>query len=178
MWLENEHIRLRALEPEDLEILYQWENNTQLWKYGSTLTPFSRLTLRQYLIDSQQQDLYQMRQLRLMIELKAENLVIGSVDLFEYDPHNNRAGIGILIDDAYQRKNYATEALQLVEKYAFDFLDIHQLFAYIAVENEKSYGLFQKLGYNLVGTLKDWRRHKDKYQDVYLMQLVRDGKSE
>lgn len=43
MWLENEHIRLRALEPEDLEILYQWENNTQLreiWKYTHSFFSF------------------------------------------------------------------------------------------------------------------------------------------
>lgn len=178
MWLENEHIRLRALEPEDVDILYAWENDSDLWTYGSTLSPFSRLTLRQYLIDVQQQDIYQTRQLRLMIEIKNEtSKPVGAVDLYEYDPHNNRAGIGILIDAEKRERNYATEALKLVEEYAFGFLDIHQLFAYIAIDNKKSYGLFLKAGYQLIGILKDWKREKHHYNDVYLMQLIRDGKS-
>ena len=41
-WLENDTIRLRALEPEDLDLLYAWENDTSLWEFGSTLVPYSR----------------------------------------------------------------------------------------------------------------------------------------
>lgn len=181
MWLENDSIRLRALEPEDVEILYTWENNTDLWTYGSSLSPFSRLTLRQYIIDAQQQDIYQSRQLRLMVELKSEQdspIVVGAVDLYEYDPFNNRAGIGILIDPRSQGKKYAFQTLSLIKEYAFGFLNIHQLFAYIAVNNEKSYNLFQNSGYQMVGTLKEWKREGDEYVDIYLMQLLGNGKSE
>ncbi|MBP1616202.1 MAG: family acetyltransferase [Bacteroidetes bacterium] len=180
MWLENENIRLRALEPEDIDLLYAWENNTDLWTYGSSISPFSRFALRQYILDAQQQDIYQSRQLRLMIETKDEkkkHIVVGAVDLYEYDPFNNRAGIGILIDPASQGKKYAIQSLVLMEEYAFDFLGIHQLFAYIAVSNEKSYNLFQNSGYQMVGTLKEWKREGDEYVDIYLMQLLRNGKS-
>jgi diamine N-acetyltransferase len=180
MLLENETIRLRALEPEDIEILYSWENNTELWTYGSTLSPFSRLTLRQYIIDAQQQDIYQSRQLRLMIETKGKKgkqIVVGAVDLYEYDPFNNRAGIGILIDPDSQGRKFAIQSLALIEEYAFNFLNLHQLFAYIAVSNDKSYNLFQKSGYQMVGTLQEWKREGSGYVDVYLMQLLRNGKS-
>lgn len=175
MWLENENIRLRALEPEDIEILYAWENNTELWKHGSTLTPFSRLSLRQYLAEVQVQDFYQLRQLRLMIEAKNENSkLVGTLDLYEYDPHNSRAGIGILIDEPSREQGYASQTLQVAQEYAFHFLNIHQLFAYIAVDNEKSYALFQKAGYSLVGTLKQWKKEGQRFKDVYLMQLIKN----
>jgi len=115
----------------------------------------------------------------LMIESKEENSkLVGAIDLYEFDPHNNRAGIGILIDGSCQGKTYASQSLTLLEEYAFDFLGIHQLFAYIAVENEKSFHLFQKAGYSLAGTLKQWKKEKHRYKDVYLMQLIRNGKSE
>ena len=32
-FLEDEVIRLRALEPEDLELLYRWENDSALWAF-------------------------------------------------------------------------------------------------------------------------------------------------
>lgn len=67
--LQDDTILLRALEPEDLDILYEWENDTDLWKYGSSLSPFSRFALRQYLVYAQQ-DIYQTKQLRLMIVLR------------------------------------------------------------------------------------------------------------
>ena len=32
IYLENKKIKLRALEPEDLDFLYKWENDTKFWK--------------------------------------------------------------------------------------------------------------------------------------------------
>jgi len=119
--------------------------------------------------------------LRLMIEAKGGQqgsaCVAGAVDLYDYDPFNNRAGVGILIDPASQGKSYAMQSLALIQEYAFGFLNIHQLFAYIATSNEKSYKLFRNSGYQMVGTLKDWKREGDMYADIYLMQLLRNGKS-
>lgn len=45
-YLSGTNIYLRAIEPEDLDILYQWENDSSLWVHGCTLAPFSKFTLR------------------------------------------------------------------------------------------------------------------------------------
>ena len=47
--INDDIIRLRALEPEDLECLYQWENDMDLWEVSDTLTPFSLFTLKKYI---------------------------------------------------------------------------------------------------------------------------------
>ena len=47
--LENRSISLRAPEPEDLDLLYLWENEPSIWHVSGTLTPFSRYILKQYL---------------------------------------------------------------------------------------------------------------------------------
>ena len=39
-------MKLRAIEPEDLDLLYQIENNTELWQVGATNVPYSRYTRR------------------------------------------------------------------------------------------------------------------------------------
>ncbi|MDR2920163.1 MAG: GNAT family N-acetyltransferase [Tannerella sp.] len=169
--LEGNTIRLRALEPEDLEFLYKWENDTTLWRYGTTLAPYSRFSLRDYIADSRL-DIFQSRQLRLMIVLQSENVTIGTVDLYDFDPINCRAGIGILLDDAYRKQGLATETLKLVEKYAFEFLMLKQIYAYVPERNEPSVKLFSRSGYIETGKLVSWVKNGDLYEDVYFMQLI------
>ena len=172
MLLKNKDIVLRAVEPEDLEILYRWENSTVLWYHGNTLAPYSKLVLRQYINDSLEMDIYQSKQLRLMIDLVEEKVTIGTIDLYDIDAHNRRAGIGILIDDDYRRRGFAKQALELMNNYAFDFLYLHQIYAYIAQSNTNSISLFEKAGYQSVGILKDWLQRGEEFEDVYLSQLL------
>mgnify|MGYP000951130226 CR=1 FL=1 len=47
--LQSELIKLRAMEPEDIEILYRWENDTDIWKVSNTIAPFSKYVLRQFI---------------------------------------------------------------------------------------------------------------------------------
>src|SRR5215470_2265797 len=104
--LRNDNIFLRALEIEDLNLLYKWENNTDIWRCGCTQVPLSRFALRKYLSSTTSQDIYQSRQLRLMIVERVSDTPIGIVDLYDFDPMNLRAGIGILLDTKYRRKGF------------------------------------------------------------------------
>ena len=170
-FLQNEQLRLRAPEPEDLEFLYRCENDTSLWQYGNTLSPFSKYALHQY-IGQAEQNIFVSRQLRFMIENKKENSLVGTIDLYDFDPYHNRAGLGILIEKSCQRRGFATQALNLLIEFAFDFLHIHQLYAYIPTENTGSLALFGKLGFAQSGLLKDWNMGLEKYNDIAVYQLI------
>ena len=162
---------LRPLEPEDLDLLYQWENDTRLWKNGSTLTPFSRFALRQYLADARQ-DIYQARQLRMMIVEKESNKAAGTIDLYDFDPLNGRAGVGILVDENFRKKGYALQALSSMEDYAFNHLKLHQLYAFVPAGNLPSRALFEKAHYERSGILKDWTSIDRSFTDVIVMQKI------
>ena len=172
MLLNNSQLALRAVEPEDLDTLYKWENSTALWIHGNTLAPYSKLVLRQYITDALEMDIFQSKQLRLMVTFSESGETIGTVDLYEVDAHHRRAGIGILIDEAHRQKGYAFQALQLMADYAFNFLYLHQLYAYISVSNTNSVALFEKSGYRKVGVLKDWIQRSEYFEDVGLYQLI------
>ena len=105
--LENETIRLRALEPEDLELLYRWENNPELWSLGNTMSPYSRYILKEYIRESHR-DIFDLKQLRLMIELRSTGAAVGTVDLYDFEPHHRRAGIGKRVG---YRSNECTDGL-------------------------------------------------------------------
>jgi diamine N-acetyltransferase len=173
LYLENKNIKLRAPEPSDLELLYIWENDTSTWYAGTTISPFSRQVLAKYL-ETAHLDIFETKQLRLMIDLKAgNNRTIGSIDLFDYEPHHNRAGIGILIADKRDRnKGYATDAMTILIAYCFEILGLHQLYCNIASDNKVSLKLFEKFGFEIIGLKKDWTRRGTKYTNEYLLQLI------
>ena len=172
--LENKFIKLRALEPEDLDILYKWENDADLWKYGATVAPYSKFALKEYIAGSQL-DIFQSKQLRLMIVWKENNEQAGTIDMYDFDLINLRAGIGILIDTAYRRKQIGLQALELIKEYAFDFLFLKQLYAHIPKRNEISLRLFSKAGYSNTVCLKEWNKTSEGFDDVYVMQLINDS---
>ena len=171
--LESSRLHLRAPEPEDLELLYDWENNTPTWLVSNTLAPFSKFVLRQYL-ENAHRDIFESKELRLMIDLKtgkAQVHTIGTIDMFDYDPLHMRAGIGILITAGQNRRQgYAYEALQMIDDYAFNILQLHQLYCNIPEDNIASINLFQKAGYEITGIKKDWIRAGQKWLDEYMLQ--------
>ena len=169
--LEFGNIRFRALEPEDITLLYYWENNAEIWEVSNTYAPFSKYILTQYIKESQR-DIYESKQVRMIIEtLKGK--AVGAIDLFDFDPFHFRAGVGILIHDIKDRKlGYANDALQLLCSYATNHLRLHQLFANISVDNLVSIQLFTKNGFELTGTKKDWCRTLDGWKTELFFQKI------
>ncbi|OJV83040.1 MAG: GNAT family N-acetyltransferase [Bacteroidia bacterium 44-10] len=170
--LENNTLRLRAPEPEDMDLLYAWENDTTIWQNGASIVPFSRYTIKQYLIDYKH-DIYADKQLRLMVTLKETEECIGTVDLYDFDPFHRRAGVGILIDNKHRRKGYAEQALMLLENYVFRFLNLRQLYAIIPEKNSNSIQLFTKTGYRQTGLLEDWLASDGTFSHALIMQKIK-----
>lgn len=147
-------LELRAVEPMDLDFLYDIENDQELWEVSNTRVPFSRNTLIQYLQSIQ--DIYQDKQLRLVV---TENgIACGLVDLFDFDAFHRRAGVGIVISKEYRGKGIALIALQLLKDYCSKHLDLRLLFCNITANNQNSIRLFEKSSFFYVGNKKQWHR--------------------
>lgn len=170
--LQGDLIYLRALELTDLDFLYQVENDEDVWQVSNTTKPFSKYVLQHYLENSHR-DIYEVKQLRLVICTSAENKTVGFIDLFNFEPKHKRVGVGILIFDVKDRgKRYATEALRLLENYVSVHLQVHQLYANISAENARSIVVFEKAGYKKYGEKKDWTLTESGFQDELFYQLI------
>lgn len=170
-YLVNDTLYLRALEPEDLAFLYDIENDPSLWDVGNLTVPYSKFVLRQY-IEASQSDLFADRQLRLMIVRKKDHVALGAIDLIDFQPQHSRAQVGIVIRKEFRQQGYASQALELLCDYAFNFLRFKQLYVYIAANNEPSINLFKSLGFKEAGLLKEWLMIEGKYQDTYILQRI------
>ncbi|HMB63846.1 MAG TPA: GNAT family protein [Eudoraea sp.] len=169
--LKGKNIYLRALEPEDLEFLYELENNPAIWEVSGTVTPYSNHVLKLYL-ENAYRDIYDVKQLRLCICANEGN-TIGLIDLFDFDPKNRRAGMGIVVLDPSDRnKGVGAEAIELLSKYAFTILNLRQLYANVGEENVASIHLFKKLGFEKVGVKRDWILSEGIFKNEVLFQKI------
>jgi len=151
--------------------LNEWENDAEIWEISNTFEPYSKYILAKYIKDSQQ-DIYESKQIRMIIET-IEGKAVGAIDLFDFDPFHFRAGVGILIHDEKDRKlGYATDALKLLCAYATNYLRLHQLYANIGEDNLASIHLFKSNEFELIGTKKDWRRTLDGWKNELMFQKI------
>lgn len=171
MFIKGNIVGLRAMEPKDSDLIYQWENDMELWKSGDTLTPYSKFSIDQFVINASK-DIYEAKQLRLMIELLEESITVGAIDLYDFDPYHLRAGVGIMINRAYRQKGYASEALGLLINYAFHTLRLHQLFCSIREDNYESISLFRKKNFQISGTKAEWLWDGSSWKGELFMQLI------
>jgi diamine N-acetyltransferase len=170
--LKGNTVFLRALEPEDLEFVYAIENDENIWEVSNTITPYSKFLIRQYL-ENANQDIYEAKQLRLVVCKKESSAAVGLIDLFDFDAKNRRAGIGIIIQNEIDRNiGFGKEALDLVINYAFEQLQLHQLYANIGTENKASLSLFTTFGFEKIGVKKDWNFTNNAFRDEAVFQLI------
>lgn len=173
MFIKGQNIYLRALEPYDVDVLYKWENNRQIWHVSNTQTPFSRYVLEQFLVNAHE-DIYTNKQLRLIISPNNSENAVGAIDLFDFDPYHLRAGVGILIAEEYRNKGYAYEALDLLKDYAFNTLLLQQLYCNVTQSAAASLQLFEKSGFEKVGLKKRWNRiSSTEFEDEWFLQCLK-----
>ncbi|MDB4752252.1 GNAT family N-acetyltransferase [Winogradskyella sp. KYW1333] len=170
--LKGSNIYLRALEPEDLEFVYSIENNTSFWELSDTKQPYSRYIIKEYLQNAKQ-DIFEAKQLRLVICENSTNELLGLIDLYDFNPIHNRVGLGILIKDESNRgKGVGKESLNLLTNYCFKVLHLKQVYANISENNLASLKLFETNGFEIIGLKKDWRFDGEIYTNEYILQRI------
>ena len=192
--LVGEKITLREMRADDLEFILDWENRPELDYLRNEHEPLTEAQISHF-INQSTGDIYTDGQLRLMIDLNSPAslraqrgnlsdqedcfcrsslaMTVGCIDLFEFDQHNQRAGVGILIADQEDRKNgYAKEALNLLTNYCFDVMNFRQLYCHIPVDNEASLRLFSTCGFEEMGRCRDWVKKGNAFIDAVFMQRL------
>lgn len=171
MLLENELIKLRAVEAEDLDRIYRWENDTRLWDCTSTIAPFSRKQIYDY-IANYDGDIFAARQLRLMIVEKSGGKEVGMIDLYDFDAVNRRAYVGLFVDASHRRKGLAEASLDALAVYCESKIGMRQLAAIVAADNEVSLRVFESKGFEVSGLLRSWLKRGQTYADAYFLQKL------
>lgn len=168
--LDAQICRLRALERADVDLLYIWENDVDVWRVSGTMAPLSYERIANF-IQEQNYDLNTTRQMRLMVEV--EGRAVGTVDIFDFEPQHQRFGLGVLIyAESDRRRGLARAAIQAVIDYARNTLSLRQVWVQIAADNSPSIALFESLGFERCAHRRDWLRRGREFVDVYDYQFL------
>ncbi len=163
-------VALRGVEPADVDVMYGVENDLRNWGLSGTTQPFSHYMLECF-VESQREDIFSTRQMRLMA-CSASGAVVGMVDLFDFDPYNHRAGVGIYVLDGCRGMGYGADMLSALHSYCGDVLQLHQLWCGVEVDNVASRRLFEKMGYREVGVRREWLWRDGGYCDEVVLQRI------
>lgn len=166
---------LRAVEPEDVDRLYRWENDPQNWLTSVNLAPMSRFKLWSY---ANNYDANPLASKQLTLMLTAEEETVGYVELYDISPRDGRAMCGIFIAPEFRRKGYGTTALSLLWDYCTASLGLRLLAAEVAADNLPSADLFLKAGFNQSGVRPRWFKHRGSLVDAILLQREQVGNHE
>lgn len=169
--LNDELLTLRAIEVTDVDTVWAWENDSSQWDSCNTSAPFSRKQLWDYAVNYNN-DIYATGAIRLMVVERSTDKLVGSIDIYDFNRHHNRASVGLYIDAAHRGKGYGIRAMRLAIDYACNFLGMHQVVAEVADDNIASIRMLQACGFTESGTLRDWFRHGSHFSDGKLMQYI------
>lgn len=162
-------VRLRAMEPEDLDALYRIENDRDVWDVGENNVPYSRYILHDYIANASA-DIYADKQVRMVVENEKGQLV-GVADVVNFCPSHARAEVSIVICREHRKKGYARAAIRQIMDYALRTLHLHQLYAVVREDNMPSLNLFSSLGFKSKMVLDDWLFDGKDYHNVVVMQF-------
>ncbi len=78
-----------------------------------------------------------------------------------------------IYDENCWSKGYGTEATSLMIKYAFDILNLNRIQLHVSSENIKGIKAYQKVGFEIEGTLREAMYHNNRYVDFIVMGILR-----
>lgn len=163
-------LTLRAVEPDDAELLFTSENDEDSWGDSDTLAPISRKILRDY-ASGYKADPIGECQLRLMAVDDATGQTVGILDFYEIELLHRRSFVAIYVLPQFRRRGYALDMLEYASRYAKRRLGLDKLAARILISNEASIRLFEKACYRPCATLPEWHFSNGKYSDVLIYVL-------
>jgi RimJ/RimL family protein N-acetyltransferase len=170
-WQTN-RIRLRQTEPEDWEVYFHWNMDSQTARDVDQLHfPQSKARAKQW-AEEQSKDKPENDELKLGIELRESGQLIGIINSHHCDPRIGEFMYGIAIRREHQRSGYASEAIMLLMRYFFDELRYQKCTVDVHGWNEASIQLHEKLGFIKEGQVRRSLFTQGKYFDRYIYGMT------
>ena len=171
--LEGTLVKLRALEPEDLEDALRWVNDREVTLWLTSLRyPVSRKDEQKWIDDMPTNSFAD--GVQLAIETK-DGTHIGDINLHRTNPEDRKAGLGIMIGEKDHWSNgYGTDAVRTFLQLAFDEMNLHRVWLHVFPDNERAIACYVKCGFREEGRLRQEVFQDGRYYDVIVMGVLRD----
>jgi RimJ/RimL family protein N-acetyltransferase len=168
--LHGQRVALTALEATDQPALLPFFQDMASLAYfiPTTARPLNAPQLK-YLLDDWNDGIE-----NFVFAIRLDGRLIGMVNLDGLDWPNGHSEIGIALTERGERgRGLAAEALALLIRYAFDELGLNRIWAQIIEDNLPSIHLFEALGFQPEGRMRQHVRRRGQYRDMLIYGLIR-----
>ncbi|HDM70437.1 MAG: GNAT family N-acetyltransferase [Thermotogae bacterium] len=169
MVLENDVLKLRPFEIEDIDQILPHFNDEEVRQYLAVIFPVNKLVERNFIESLYKDDK------NILLGMEVNGTLIGSIGLHRIDWVNRSTELGIVIfRKEYWNKGYGTKAIDLMLKYAFKYLNMNRVSLKVYEYNERAIHVYEKCGFKVEGRLRKAKFFKGRYWDVLVMGILRD----
>lgn len=152
---------------DDFEIYAEWLNDLEITRY-LTLAP-TQITShaeKEAIVQLSKEHNY------AIVDLGTDAL-IGNCGLMDLDPLNRTAEIGVFIGDKKrQGQGYGREAMSLLLRYGFDYLNLNNIMLRVYSFNERAIKSYKALGFKTIGKRRKAIVREGKESDILFMDML------
>ncbi|WP_019203642.1 spermidine N1-acetyltransferase [Tsukamurella sp. 1534] len=158
-------VQLRAMERTDLRFVHGLFNDRAVMSYWFE-EPFEALAEMENIYE---RHIHDERERRFIIEF--EGFPVGLVELVEINFVHRNCEFQIIVAPSAQGRGYAGTATRKALDYAFRILNLHKVYLFVDVANERAGHVYEKLGFIQEGLLRDEFFSNGGYRDARLMAI-------
>ena len=171
--LYGQRVTLRGITRDDLERLWQFNNDVEVELAGGGDPPYPQSLAR--LQAEFDQDTARGGRDSTSFAIEADGKFIGQCALFHYDTVASTCELGITIGDKdYWAKGYGREAITLLLDYAFRLRNIRKVWLQVHAHNPRAISAYKACGFIEEGRLRAHVWSNGQYIDLVQMGVLRD----
>lgn len=170
--LETERLKLIEIQEEFVDNVFEIFSNEEILRFYG-MSPFTQKEQAVNMIDSFSKNFQAKRSIRWGIIAKDTSEFVGTVGLNNLVISGKRTEIGYDLLPEHWRKGIVSEAVEAVIKYCFEELALYRIAAVTFPENEASFKLLLKLGFQKEGLLRGYIFQNEKSNDAFIFSLIR-----
>lgn len=171
--MRTERLIIKKIELSDADSMFNIWSNDEVTKFMNIDSMKTKSQAEEMIKFFQKAD-EEKQANRMAIYLREDgNKAIGSCGFNYFNCENARAEIGYELDDKYWRNGYMLEALSALINYGFEEYKLNRIEAKVEINNLPSQNLLERLGFIKEGTLREYEKSNDIYQDIVMYSMLK-----
>ncbi|MDG5472140.1 GNAT family N-acetyltransferase [Jeotgalibacillus sp. ET6] len=167
MKIKTKRLEIRDFNTEDWREVYLYTSNKDVMTYMPEGV-LSKEAVKEFVDKNSGEDAE-----KFPIILRENDQLIGHLVFHPYFGDHTYE-IGWVMNPAYQKNGYASEAARAVLEYGFGELKLHRIIATCQPENEASFRVMEKIGMRKEGFFKKCIPHENGWWDEYYYAILSD----
>lgn len=167
--IQGQLIRLQPLTKDMIPLFCRWFADLEVTRYLVLRFPPSPGMEAEWLERTARSDV------DVVWAITVDGRPIGSIGIHASDWRNRRASTGIMIGERSEwGKGYASEAMRLRTRFAFEELGLEKLSTWVFTENKGSIRALEKAGYKGCGLARKHEYRRGRWHDAWLGEVLRE----